>query len=143
MSKLDRPVPRWLTALSWLILAMTVLVFGFGVYFFPLTAFPESTADAEFPARFMAIRHMAFALPLLRGILTQNVTILRTMYLIFWVMALLDVITIAAYGYYIPFLGASSTSPAATTLIAFTLFLIPMSIAAAWFLRNRNTSTAS
>lgn len=129
--------------MSWMILAMTVVVFGFGVYFFPLTAFSESSANAEFPARFMAIRHIAFALPLLHGILTRNVTILRMMYLIFWVMALLDVITIAAYGYYIPFLGASALSPIATTIVAFTLFLIPMSIAAAWFLRNREPTPTS
>lgn len=138
MSKTASPMPRWLLVLSWLILVMTVVVFGFGVYFFPLAAFPESTVDAEFPARFMAIRHIAFAAPLLHGILARNVTILRTMYLIFWVMALLDVVSIAAYGYYIPFLGATAVSPTATTLIAFTLFLIPMSIAGGWFLKCRN-----
>ena len=131
-------MPRWLIGLSWLILIMTVGVFGFGVYFFPLTAFTESAVDAEFPARFMGIRHIAFGLPLLHGILIQNITVLRTMYLIFWVMALLDVITIPLFGYYIPFGGPSAMGPTATTLVAFVVFLIPMSIATAWFVKNRD-----
>ena len=122
-------LPGWLIGMSWMVLAGTLFVFGLGTFFWPSEAFPAAGEGSEFPIRFMAIRHVAFALPLLHGILTRNATILATMYRIFWVMSLLDVITLVAFDYYIPFVGPDALSRWVTGVLAFGLFFVPMTVA--------------
>lgn len=129
MTDSEAPLPGWLLAMSWMVFFGTLFIFGITVFLIPLDAFSEGGEGAEFPARFMAIRHMAFALPLLHGILKKDRTVLRTMYLIFLVMSVLDVVTLFAYDYYIPFVGPDALSRWTTGVLALVMFSIPMAVA--------------
>lgn len=120
----DRVVPDWVITLSWLVLAGTFVGFGLVPMLSPGTAFPDAGAGGEFPVRFLAIRHLAFAAPLLHGILSRNHTILATMYGIFVPMAVLDAITLGVAGYPLPYLNGVTGWAAAG--VAAVVFVAPM-----------------
>ena len=82
---------------------------------------------ADFPIQFFAIRHIAFAFPLLHGIIKRDVTILTTMYSIFLIMSILDIAVLLLNGYYIPIIGELPF--AATALLGIGGFIVPMSLA--------------
>lgn len=123
----DGEVPSWLLRLSVAVLVGTVVGFGVVPFLSPATAFPAIGEGGEFPVRFLAIRHLAFAAPLLHGIIRRDRVVLRTMYAVFVVMAVLDTMTLAAYGYPLPYLPGV-TGPAAG-VVATVVFVVPMAVA--------------
>ncbi len=98
--------PHWFTALTVLFLISNLFLFGLLTLFFPHLTFPNSGDGAIFPIQFMAARHIAFVLPLFHGLVRKNVMILRTMYTIFLVMSIIDIVLLGVYGYNIPLLGS-------------------------------------
>lgn len=120
-------LPRWLIAMSVVVLVGTFVGFGLVPYFSPSTAFPAIGEGGAFPVRFLAIRHLAFAAPLLHGILRRDRVVLRTMYSIFSVMAVLDAATLTGFDYPLPYLS-EVTGPMAGAL-ATIVFVVPMAIA--------------
>jgi hypothetical protein len=114
--------------LSWVLFISNLLIFGLATLINPSFAFPDSGGTAaDFPIQFFAIRHIAFAVPLLHGIIRRNVTILKTMYTIFLVMSVLDVAVLLLNGYYIPIIGELPFL--ATAVLAVGGFIVPMSLA--------------
>ena len=118
----------WFQAMTWAIIVFSTLVFGVWTFFDGGSlVFTDAGEDAEYPARFFAVRHIAFAPPLLHGLLTRNTTILSTMYRIFLVIAILDVVALFSWDYDLFFLG--NQSRALTAGVAAVCFLVPMGVA--------------
>ena len=127
MNKLNK-FPLWFNILTGLYFVSNLLVFGLATLFNPGFAFPDlGGTAADFPIQFFAIRHIAFAVPLLHGLLKQDAKILRTMYTIFVIMAGLDVTLLALNGYYIPVLGDFSLG--VKLIIGLGAFILPTVIA--------------
>ncbi|MCO5190906.1 MAG: hypothetical protein M9918_22310 [Anaerolineae bacterium] len=124
-------LPTWLTVLTAALVVFNFLVFGLLTLLNPTLTFPDAGQGGIFPTQFMAIRHIALAIPLLHGLLTKDVKILTTMYTIFFVMAVLDVLLLAINSnYYIP-LVVSLIGPLpfiVTVLLSAGLFIVPMSL---------------
>lgn len=123
----EKKIPTWLNGMTVAVLAMNFAVFGVYAFFSPFSIFPDLNDAGAYPVRFFAIRHIAFSLPLLHGLLKQDRTVLGTMYHIFLVMAVLDVVTMPVYGYAFPFLG--QFSPVVTAVMGTCVFVIPMFLA--------------
>ena len=122
-------LPGWLLALTAFLILSNLTIFGFLSIFYPHWAFPDGGASAAFPTQFMAARHVAFALPLLHGLLKKDAKILTTMYTIFFVMAVMDIGIITVYSYeYIPLVvSLIGTLPYfATVALGIFLFILPM-----------------
>ena len=92
-------------ALTGLFFISNLFVFGGTALFSPFTAFPNAGEGAIFPIQFFAIRHVAFAFPLLYGLVTRNRTVLITMFSIFFIMSGLDILWLYIYDYNIPIVG--------------------------------------
>lgn len=118
-------VPTWVVALSVMVLLGTALLFGLVPLISPYTAFPTAGDGGDFPIRFFAIRHLAFAAPLLYGIAKRDRTVLATMYAVFTVMAVLDVLALGVNGYPLPY--GSDISGWAAAGVATVVFVVPMS----------------
>ena len=73
--------------------------------FNPSLAFPEAGEAAAFPIQFFAVRHIAFAFPLLYGLIRRDKKVLTVMYSIFIIMSGIDILLLGIYGYNIPILG--------------------------------------
>lgn len=123
-----KPLPTWLIVLSGVLVVFNLFVFGALTFFNPTLTFPDAGVGGIFPTQFMAIRHIAFALPLLHGTVRRDPKILITMYTIFFVMAILDVVTLAVNGYYIPLVVSlvGELPLIATTLLSAGMFILPM-----------------
>lgn len=121
-------LPTWLLILTGVLVVFNFFVFGWMTLLAPLVTWPDAGSGGVFPIQFFAVRHIAFALPLFRGLIKRDVKLLTTMYHIFLVIALLDVALIFVNGYYIPLvvqlLGV--TSRLTGGLIAAVMFIIPM-----------------
>lgn len=133
--------PLWFTAITALYFVTNLAIFGIATLVSPGFAFPDMAGTpAEFPIQFFAVRHIAFAFPLLFGLIRRNVTVLTTMYSIFIVMAVLDVSLLILNGYYIPVIGDLPT--AAKIIVALGGFITPVSLCL-WYLTARSPETAS
>ena len=123
-------LPLWLTVLTAVLVIFNLLVFGMMTFFFPAVTWPDAGESAAFPIQFFAIRHVAFAIPLLHGLLKKDVKILKTMFTIFFVMAVLDVGTVLANDYYIPLVVrlTGELPRLATFVLAALLFIVPMGL---------------
>ena len=108
--------PVWFTALTSLFFISNLFVFGLATFLFPLFTFPDAGEAAAFPIQFFSIRHIAFAFPLLYGLVRKDTKILTVMYSIFAIMSVLDVVVLGAFDYYIP---ALVNIPAVANLPAF------------------------
>ncbi|MCP4424962.1 MAG: hypothetical protein GY803_10750, partial [Chloroflexi bacterium] len=97
--------PTWFTALTVLFFISNLFIFGGLTLFSPHTTFPGSGDGAIFPIQFFAARHIAMAVPLIHGLIKKDVTILKTMYIIFIIMSIIDIALLAIYGYNIPIIG--------------------------------------
>ena len=122
--------PIWFTVITVLYLVSNLFIFGIFSLIHPELPWPDLGKEAAFPIQFFAIRHIALAVPLIHGLLKKNITILRTMFTIFLVMSVLDIILLAVYGYYIPVLVRvlGEVSVGATIGIAVVLFLVPIGL---------------
>lgn len=128
-------LPLWLNILSGGYFISNLLIFGFIPLFTPAFAFPDlGGTKADFPIQFFAVRHIAFAVPLLHGLIRQDAKIMRTMYTIFLVMALLDVSLLILNDYYIPVLGNFPLT--VKTLIGLGAFITPSALALGYLRRN-------
>ena len=104
---MNKPVnfPIWFTVLTAVFFLSNLLLFGAITLFFPHFTFPGSGDGAIFPIQFFAARHIGMAVPLLHGLIRKDVKILKTMYTIFIIMSIIDVVLLAIYGYNIPIIG--------------------------------------
>ncbi len=101
--------PTWFVALTIALGISNFVVFGWISLFDPSVPFFELGAgEGRFPAQFFAIRHIVFAGPLIYGLVTRNVSLLRAMYGMFLAMAVLDITVLLANGYFIPIIGELS-----------------------------------
>ena len=129
--------PIWFTALTVLFFISNLFVFGITSLLFPSVPFPEAGEAAAFPIQFFAIRHIAFAFPLLYGLLRKNVKVLTVMYSIFFIMSVLDIAILAIYGYNIPILGlipaVAQLPTMGKVILGVGAFLIPVG-AGLWYL---------
>ena len=98
-------LPMWLVVLTAFLFISNLFVFGGAALFNPDLAFPNAGQGAVFPIQFFAVRHIAFAFPLLYGLIRQDRKVLIVMYSIFLVMSGIDIILLGIYGYNIPILG--------------------------------------
>ncbi len=122
--------PLWFEIINWFVIFSNVFVFGIFALLAPLFVFPHSVASAIFPIHFLAARHIAFGIVMIYGVIKKNPIVLFACYSIFFIIAILDVVLLALYGYYIPFV--ESIVPGIyfpfNFLLAMVLFLIPMGI---------------
>ena len=119
-------VPTWLNVITVLVIVSNLGLFGIFTYLAPGVTYDGINQAGEFPVRFFAIRHLALSAPLIHGLVTKNKTILATMFRIFLLMSVLDVITLAVYDYQIPFLPDLALG--VRVVIAALLFTAPMVI---------------
>ena len=101
--------PVWFTVLTAFLVVSNLFIFGGTALFNPSLAFPNAGDGATFPIQFFAIRHIAFAFPLLYGLVRKDVKVLTVMYSIFIIMSGLDIVLLGIYGYNIPILGLIPT----------------------------------
>jgi hypothetical protein len=100
-----KEIPIWVNAIGAGYFLGGFFIFGWLTLFYPTMTFPVEGNAAAFPIQFFAVRHIAIAVPLFHGLLAQDPKILRVCFTIFLVMAVLDVILLLIYGYYIPLIG--------------------------------------
>jgi hypothetical protein len=126
----ETKLPLWLTVLTAVLVAFNLLVFGLMTLLFPTITWPDGGETAVFPIQFFAIRHIAFSIPLLHGLLKKDVKILTTMFTVFFVIAVLDVGTVLANDYYIPLIVrlTGELPRLATFALATLLFIVPMGL---------------
>lgn len=124
----EKPLPTWLLVLSGVLVVFNFFIFGWMTLLAPLVTWPDAGAGGVFPAQFFAIRHIAFALPLFRGLIKRDAKLLTTMYHIFLVIAVLDVALILVNGYYIPLVVQvlGETTRLTGALLAAVMFILPM-----------------
>lgn len=119
--------PIWFTILTSLLVISNLLIFGILSLLYPAIPFPDmGHTEAAFPIQFFAVRHIAFAFPLLYGLIKRDVKILTVCYSIFMVIAILDVSLLIVKGYYIPIIGKLSYP--ATIALSVMAFILPMSL---------------
>lgn len=97
--------PAWFSLLTTFLFISNLFIFGGAALFNPDFAFPNAGEGAIFPIQFFAVRHIAFAFPLLYGLIRRDVKILTVMYSIFIIMSGIDIALLGIYGYDIPVLG--------------------------------------
>lgn len=126
----ETKLPLWLTVLTSVLVVFNLLVFGLITLLFPTVTWPDAGETAVFPIQFFAIRHIAFSIPLLHGLLRKDVKILTTMFTVFFVIAILDVGFVLVNGYYIPLIVrlTGELSRLATFALAALLFIVPMGL---------------
>ncbi len=133
-------IPVWLLVLTAFFFISNLFIFGGTALFSPFTAFPNAGDGAVFPIQFFAIRHVAFAFPLLYGLVTRNRTVLITMFSIFLIMSGLDILWLYIYDYNIPIVGlipaVGNLSAAGKVVVGILGLFMPTGIAL-WYLVNR------
>lgn len=131
----NNKLPLWLNILSGGYFVSNLFIFGLATLLNPAFAFPDlGGTGADFPIQFFAVRHIAFSVPLLHGLIRQDAKILRVMYTIFLVMAVADVGLLIVNGYSIPVLGDFSLLVKA--MIGLGAFITPSAISLIYLLRN-------
>lgn len=135
--------PTWLTALTAFLFISNLLIFGATALVNPNLAFPNAGEGAIFPIQFFAVRHIAFAFPLLYGLLRHDIKVLTVMYSIFIVMSGIDIVLLGIYGYNIPILGLIPTIGLLPTLgkvlVGISSLFLPVGIGL-WYLTTRAES---
>ncbi len=128
MTQQDNTVnfPIWFTLLTGLLIISNLFIFGIITLLSPGTTFYEAGSNAYFPIQFFAVRHIAFSIPLIHGLITKNPTILRTLYTVFIIISVLDIALLAINDYYIPLIGDFDLP--VKILIAIGAFFVPMAI---------------
>jgi len=133
-------LPLWLTALTTVLIVSNLLIFGLMTLLLPTLTWPDAGETAVFPIQFFAIRHIAFSIPLLHGLLKKDTKILTTLFTIFFVIAILDVGLVLVNGYYIPFVvNLTGELPRlATFVLTSLLFIVPMGFALRYLRMHSN-----
>ena len=131
--------PAWFNLITVLFFISNMFIFGLATLFNPGFAFPSAGEAAVFPIQFFAVRHIAMSIPLFHGLIKRDVKVLRTMYTIFIVMSVLDIVLLGINDYPIPVLGLIpfiGNLPAfGSVLFGITVFLLPI-IFCLGYLRN-------
>lgn len=133
-------LPLWLTVLTTVLIVFNLLIFGLMTLLLPTVTWPDAGETAAFPIQFFAIRHIAFSIPLLQGLLKKDTKILTTMFTIFFVIAILDVGLVLFNGYYIPFVvNLTGELPRlATFVLTSLLFIVPMGLTLSYLRTHSN-----
>jgi len=122
--------PPWFTILTALLVISNLIVYGLITLFQPSFAFPNAGESAVFPIQFFAARHIAFAFPLLYGLVRKDTKTLQVMFGTFLIMSVLDLSILGFYGYTIPVLGQIAFIDQLPMIIKVALgsaiFLLPM-----------------
>lgn len=125
--------PLWFNILTGLLVISNLIIFGGATLFNPDLTFPNAGQGAVFPIQFFAVRHVAFSIPLLHGLIRQDIKTLTVMYTIFIIMSVLDIALLGIFGYNIPILGlipAIGNLPTYGEVLAgMVVFLLPISLA--------------
>lgn len=125
----------WFIALTAALIVSNLVIFGVWSLFDPTFPFKElGEGGGAFPVQFFAIRHIAFSVPLTYGLVKRNTTILKAMYSMFLVMAVLDITVLVANDYFIPVIGDLSTI--ATLAISIPGFIGSTSLGLWYLSRN-------
>ncbi len=125
----------WFVVLTTGLIISNFVVFGVWSLLDPTLPFKElGEGGGAFPVRFFAIRHIVFALPLAYALVVRNTSILKAMYAMFLVMAVLDITVLLANDYFVPVIGELST--AATLAISLPGFIGTTSLGL-WYLTRR------
>lgn len=126
----ETKLPLWLIVLTSVLVVFNLLVFGLMTLLFPTVTWPDAGETAVFPIQFFAIRHIAFSVILLHGLLKKDVKILTMMFTIFFVIAILDVSVVLINDYYIPLIvRLTGVLPRlATFALSALLFIVPMGL---------------
>ena len=134
----DKTLPTWLLVLTAVLVIFNFFVFGWLTLLQPHLTWPDAGAGGIFPIQFFAVRHIAFAIPLLHGLLKRDGKILMIMYMMFLIIAILDVALIFVYGYYIPLVVQllGPTSRLVGGVLAAFMFIIPMGYTTIWLRRR-------
>lgn len=124
--------PLWFKLLTVLLVMSNLFIFGLATLLYPSLTFPDAGESAVFPIQFFAVRHIAFAFPLLFGLVRRDVKVLMVMYSIFLIMSVLDILLLGIYGYSIPILGQIPFIDQLPTLgkvaAGIIIFLLPISL---------------
>ncbi len=117
--------PQWFTVLTTIFVVSNLAIFGIATIVDPTLTFDElGEGLGSFPVRFFAARHVAMGMLLLFGLVKKNVTVLTTMYAMFLILSVADVLLLAFNpDYFIPILGDLSTT--ATLAVAIPAFTVP------------------
>lgn len=132
-------LPRWLVALTVVVVLLNLLPFGVFSMVHPELPWPVlGEGEARFPIQFFAARHIAFGVVLLHGLIGRDLTVLRTCYTLFFVLAVLDFGLLATHeGYSVP-VAQTLFGPLprpATLALSLGLFVVPMGACMAWLRR--------
>jgi len=131
--------PAWFNLITVLFFISNMFIFGLATLFNPGFAFPGAGEAADFPIQFFAVRHIALSVPLFHGLIKRDVKVLRTMYSIFIVMSVLDIVLLGIYDYPIPVLGTipfiGNFPVFGSVIFGITVFLLPI-IFSLRYLRN-------
>ena len=114
----------WFKAMTSLLIILNLFIFGILTMVNPLAVFLQSDKSAIFPIQFFAVRHIALSIPLIYGLLTRDTIVLRTMYIVFVTISVLDISLLVINDYYIPLIG--HLPQLATVVLAISLFFLPM-----------------
>ena len=132
--------PIWFSALTAFLFVSNLFIFGGAALFNPDLAFPNAGEGAVFPIQFFAVRHIAFAFPILYGLIRRDVKVLTVMYSIFIVMSGIDIVLLAIYGYNIPILGLmpaiGQLSTVGKVFVGLGGLFLPVAIGL-WYLTSR------
>ena len=124
--------PLWFTLLTALLFVSNLFIFGLATMLFPNLTFPDAGESAVFPIQFFAVRHIAFAFPLLYGLVQRDVKVLTVLYSIFIIMSVLDLSLLGIYDYPIPILALIPFIEQLNTLgkvvVGMAAFLLPISL---------------
>jgi len=122
--------PAWFNLITALFFISNMFIYGLATLFNPDLAFQNAGDMVRFPIQFFAVRHIAMSIPLLHGLIKRDVKVLRTMYTIFIVMSVLDIVLLGINDYPIPVLGLIpfiGNLPAfGSVLFGITVFLLPI-----------------
>ena len=126
----EAKLPLWLTVLTLVLVVFNLLLFGLMTFLYPAITWPDGGEIAVFPIQFFAIRHIAFSIPLLHGLLRKDVKTLTMMFTVFFVIAILDVGTVLANDYYIPLVVrlTGELPRLVTFVLAAMLFIVPIGL---------------
>ena len=115
--------PLWFTLLTAALAVSNLFIFGLWTLLAPSFAYFElGGTAADWPIQFFAVRHIAFGIVVLYGLVRRNATALATWYGTFVLISVMDVALLAIQDYPIPVIGdLSLPASLALAIVAFTI----------------------
>lgn len=131
--------PIWFIVINCLLIILHLFIFGIFSWYNPELPWPHlGDGPAKMTIYYFAIRHIAIGIPLIHGLLKKDATILRTIYMILLIIAVLDIGLIAMGNYYIPVivnLIGVTMLPVSFLIICF-IFILPVVVCLRYLKNN-------